>query len=410
MASLMLGIDFSKTDMQISLWNEEKTCADVYQFPEYLGGKIIPTMVIADEEGKLLVAKEALDYSIKMQKHGVTSLYGNLSNEMLDLGGVERSVNEIFAHYLKETLDTIRKRYGSASVARIGITGERMTEARKAHLETVMEAVGYTKDKLFFASHADAVLWYEICEGAKGSSMTLDFDSKGMKAYVINSGNEEKEIPYYVETIDYSSLMSGGLASILDEEERKNSFMNITELAIARNAIVRLYVTGTIVETPGVSQILSRYFNTGRRIFTGRSLYCLGACYLAVKEKLPKKAIEDNQIFHNVFLEAYEDAIIHPVRLLKAGTLISKAATKIQVIMDETKELKFCIEDERTKEEINCTLCPEEFYYRENKTLRLEVQATFLDYETLVLKVRDVGFGDICPATYRVWEQIVNLG
>ena len=65
MASLMLGIDFSKTDMQIGIWNEERTCADVYQFPEYMGGDIIPTMVIANEEGNLLVAKEALDYSMK---------------------------------------------------------------------------------------------------------------------------------------------------------------------------------------------------------------------------------------------------------------------------------------------------------------------------------------------------------
>ena len=409
MASLMLGIDFSKTDMQIGLWNEEKTCADVYRFPDFMGGEIIPVMVIADEEGKLLVAKEALDYSIRMQKHGVTSLYGNLSNEMLDMGGRTYSVNEVFAHYLKETLDTIRKRYGSASIARIGITGERLTEEKKMHLAEVMESIGYSKDKLFFASHADTVLWYEICEGAKGGSMTLDFDSKGMLAYLINSGNEEKEVPYYVETIDYSPLMSGGLMGILDEEERKNSFINVTELAIARKAIVRLYVTGTIVETQGISQILSRYFNTGRRIFTGRSLYCLGACYLAVKEKLPKKAIGDNQIFHNVSLEAYEDAVIHPVPMLKAGTSLKRAVAKIQVIPDDTKEIKFNIEDIRTKEMINCTLHPEELYYHENKTLRLEIEAKFLDYETLVLKVRDVGFGDICPATYRVWEQIVNL-
>ena len=34
MAALMLGIDFSKTDMQISLWNEEKTCAEIYQFSD----------------------------------------------------------------------------------------------------------------------------------------------------------------------------------------------------------------------------------------------------------------------------------------------------------------------------------------------------------------------------------------
>jgi len=410
MASLMLGIDFSKTDMQIGIWNEERTCADVYQFPDYMGGEIIPTMVIANEEGRLLVAKEALDYSMKMQKHGVTSLYGKLSNETLDLGGLELSVNEIFAHYLQETLATIRKRYGSASIARIGITGERMTKEKQKHLTEIMESIGYAKEKLFFASHADAVLWYEICEGTKGSSMTLDFDSKGMLAYIINPGNEELEIPYYVETVDYSGLMPGGLTGILDEEERKRSFTNITELAIARKAIARLYVTGAIVDTPGISQILGRFFNTGRRIFTGRSLYCLGACYLAVKEKLPKKAIGDNRIFHHVFLEAYEDALVHPVQMLKAGTELSRAGASIQVIPDDTKEMKFKIEDVRTGEAIHCTLRPEEFYIFENKTLRLEVEARFLDYETLVLKVRDVGFGDICPATFRVWEQIVSLG
>ena len=410
MASLMLGIDFSKTDMQVGIWNEERTCADVYQFPEYMGGEIIPTMVIANEEGKILVAKEALDYGMKMQKHGVTSLYGNISNETLELGGVEMTVNQLFAHYLQETLSAIRKRYGSASIARIGITGERMTEEKRAHLAEIMESIGYSTDKLFFASHADAVLWYEICESTKGGSMTLDFDSKGMMAYLINAGNEDLDIPYYVETIDYSSLMSGGLSGVLDEEERRNSFSGITELAIARKAVARLYVTGDIVDTPGVTQILGRFYNNGRRIFTGRSLYCLGACYYAVKEKLPKRAIGDNQIFHNVSLEAYEDAVIQQVQLLKAGTELSGAGVSIQVIIDDTTEIKFQITDARTGESINCTLHPEEFLYRENKTLRLEIEAAFLDYETLVLKVRDVGFGDICPATYRVWEQIVNLG
>ena len=410
MASLMLGIDFSKTDMQIGIWNEERTCADVYQFPEYMGGDIIPTMVIANEEGNLLVAKEALDYSMKTQQNGVTSLYGNLSNEIIDLGTRQMSVNQLFAHYLQETLAVIRKRFGSASIARIGITGERMTEEKRQHLAEIMESIGYSEDKLFFASHADSVLWYEICESTKGGSMTLDFDSKGMMAYLVNSGNEDLDIPYYVETIDYTSLMPGGLTGILDEEERKNSFTGVTELAIARKAVARLYVTGDIVDTPGVSTILGRFYNNGRRIFTGRSLYCLGACYFAVKEKLPKKAIGDNQIFHDVALEAYEDAVIQQVQLLKAGTDLSKAGAGIQVILDDTKEMKFQITDVRTAESINCTLHPEEFYFRENKTLRLKIEARFLDYETLVLKVRDVGFGDICPATYRVWEQTVNLG
>lgn len=410
MASLMLGIDFSKTDMQVSLWNEEQTCANVYPFPDYMGGEIIPTIVTADKDGNLLIAQEALDYCIKTQTHGITSLYGNLSNETVNLGSIKLNVNEVFAHYMRELLAAIRKRYGSASIARIGITGERLTAEKREHIAEIMESIGYTRDKLFFATHADTVLWYELCEGMKGSSMTLDFDSKGMIAYMINAGNEEMDLPYYVESIDYSGFMKGGLAGILDDAERKKAFTDITEIATARKASARLYVTGTIVETPEIQQVLLDFFGNGRRIFTGRSLYCLGACYLAVKEKLPKWAIADNQIFHTISLEAYENAMIHPVLLLKAGQDLSRAGAKIQVILDDTIEMKFKAEDVRTAEVVTCTLHPEFFVKRENKTFRLEIEAKFLDYYTLVLKVRDVGFGDIVPATYRVWEQIVNLG
>jgi len=118
----------------------------------------------------------------------------------------------------------------------------------------------------------------------------------------------------------------------------------------------------------------------------------------------------DNQrIFHNISMEAYQDAVTGPVQLLKAGTALTEARMRVQVILDDTKDILFRIEDVRDGETINCTLHPEEFARRENKTLRLEIETRFLDYDTLVLKIRDVGFGDIYPATYRVWEQLVNL-
>ena len=408
MAALMLGIDFSNIHMQIGLWNEEKTCAEIYQFSEG-NSELLPTIVIADAQGRLLAAKEALDYSMEHQTQGITSLYGNVSNKEVELENCQKTTDELFAFYLNEVLSSIRKRYGSASIARIGITGERMNEERKEHLTRVMESIGYPEEKLFFSSHADAVLWYEIYGGASaGTSMTMDFDSKGMIAYLVHPGDEGKR-PKYVETIDYSGLMQGGLVNITDDEEQKESFTKITELALARKVISRLYVTGSVVENPEIKKALGNYISGGRRIFTGRSLYCLGACYHAVKEKLPKQVIGDRRIFHSISMEAYQDAVSGPVQLLKAGTKLSEARARIQVILDNTKDIVFHIEDARDGESINCTLHPEEFGRRENKTLRLEIETRFLDYETLVLKIRDIGFGDIYPATYRVWEQLVNL-
>lgn len=365
MAALMIGIDFSKTDMQISLWNEENTCAEIYQFLDN-NGETLPTMAFEKEEDLFLVVKEVIAF--------------------------------------------LRKRYGGASIAKIGITGERMTERKKEQLMEVMQSIGYTKEKLFFSTHADAVLWYEIYGGAnKGASMTLDFDGRGMLAYFVQLGNEVLKRPYYVETINYSHSMQGSLDAVLEEKERHRQFAELLDRAISKKTIARLYVTGNFIDHPEITNILSSYTGGGRRIFTGRALYCLGVCYHAVKEKFPKYVIGDRQIFHHVFLQAYQNGELGQVQLLKAGTNLSLAHTTIQVILDDTKELLFRIENLRNGEKINCTFRPEEFYVRENKTLRLEIEIRFLEYEILILKVRDVGFGEIRLATYRVWEQIVRL-
>lgn len=412
MAALMLGIDFSKTDVQISLWNEERTRAEMYNFTGTATGEVLPVMVIAGEDGKLLFAKEALDYSMKAQKTGVTSLYGNFSEELLDIGLSEPvTPTQLFASYLQYVMGAIRKRYGGAPIARIGITGERMTGEHILHLTKVMGTLGYDRDKLFFSTHASAFLWYELFESVKHEtvSMTMDFDSKGALSYLMTPANEQRNLPYHVSTVDYSDLMSGNLSNVLDAEERAHGFENITEVALARKRVETLYVTGDFVENPEINRVLQKLSADDRRIFAGRGLYCLGACWNAVKEKLPKNAIADRQIFHNVYLEAYQDAKEGPVQLMKAGTELSEAQSILQVILDDTLELKFEIEDVRTGESISCTFQPDNLWPRENKTLRMEVGLQFLNYETLVLKVRDIGFGEIYPATFRVWEQMVNL-
>lgn len=411
MAALMLGIDFCKTDMQISLWNEERTRAEMYNFTGTPTGEVLPTMVIMNEEGKLLTAKEALDYSMRTQKQGVTSFYGNFSKEPVELEQGRMTITELFAAYLKEALGAVRRRYGGAPIARIGITGERMTSRHIAHLTEVMELLGYPREKLFFATHADAFLWYELYESTEHNtaSMTMDFDGKGMLSYLLTPADEERGLPHYVTTTDYSELTSGGLVSIIDLEERAHCFEHVTEVALGRKPITTLYVTGAFLEDAGINRVLRKLSENDRRIFVGRGLYCLGACWYAVKEKLPKNAMADRQIFHNVYIEAYKDAQEGPVCLMKAGTFLDDAVSTVQVILDDTPEMKFQVEDVRRGESIVCAFRPDNLWVRENKTMRLEIELKFLDYENLVIKVRDIGFGEIYPATYRVWEQLIHL-
>lgn len=413
----MLGLDFGKTDLLISLWNEEMACAEIYNIYGAKGDEAVPSMVIYSEDGRLLIGKEAVEYCLKEQKNGISVFYGQKEGEEVELNGMKKTVEELFSSYLDTVFSIIRRRYGGALIARIGITGERLQESEKERFTKIFEKIGYSKEKLYFSTHADAFLWYEMCEGAvrrdaikRQPVMALDYDSKGLLCYLLHPAEEEKGIPYYLETADYSERMPGGLPGIWPEEERYSCFAQMTELALSRKDTSWLYVTGRYVETQQASEVLQQFSREDRRIFCGRSLYALGACYRAVKERFTKKVISDGQIFHNVSLFAYKDARNGLVPLALAGTPVSEAEGSVQVILDDTLELKFQIEDMRTRKSITCTFRPDDLRERENRTIRLEVALRFLDYGTLIIKLRDIGFGSIYPPTFRVWEQMVQLG
>lgn len=417
MAALMLGLDFCKTDLLISLWNEDRTCAEIYNISGTKGDEFIPSMVIYDKEGRLLAGKEAVEYSLKEKESGITALYAQPPSEVVELNGIRKTVEELFGAYLDSIFFRIRKRFGGALIARIGITGERLTAQERTWLTSVFESIGYSADKLYFSSHADAFLWYEFYDVQAGdtnlgtkNAMALDFDSKGMQSYHLTASNEEKGIPYYLETVNFSELMPGGLSGIRQEEEQAQCFSTMTELALNRREVSRLYVTGAYAETAQATQVLQGFSRADRRIFSGRSLYALGACYHAVKERITKAVICDGQVFHRVSLLAYEDAKNEWIPMIKAGTLLTEATKRTQVILDDTLNLQIKIEDVRNSESLSCTFEPEGIRLRENKTIRLELTLSFLDYDTLIIKLRDIGFGSIYPATFRVWEQVVSLG
>ncbi|MCR5154221.1 MAG: hypothetical protein K6B75_05165 [Lachnospiraceae bacterium] len=373
MAAIMLGIDIETNNLEISIWNEDRNTADIYEN-------------IIEESGQ----------------ENVETADGFCYMDSLD----------ILKKEIDKKLQTIRRRFGGASISRLGITSERLTYKGQEDLVKLFSELGYTEEKLYFATHADAFSWYEISEGntdRKRVSIDIDFDGKGMLAYVLHPMSENKKFPFYVETTDYSDSMDGGIDLIKDEKQKTAVFSQMIEKAINGVNMARLYVTGKYSATQSATDILSGFSASGRRIFSGKTLYAQGACYYAVKEKLSRPVIFDRQIFHNVFISAYRDSKEESIMLLKYGTPLKVAKAKMQVILDGCDELSFKVDDLRSGGVTAFSVKPDLLPPRENRTVRLEITVSFLDYETLVIKVRDIGFGNIYPATYKVYEQIISL-
>ncbi len=413
MASLMVGLDFFESEVFVGLWAEEDRSPKTFSVPKKSQGDHIPLFVVPMEDGTFLAGHEGLDYSINNKVNGISLLYGSGVKEKVTLSGKEYDVRELLAGFLGDVLGAMKKYYGGAQIARLCITGERMNPVDEERLTSALRMLGYSDSQFFIINHANAFLYYMVGAGEdrrKTKAATIDLDSDGACIYSYVPADNRLGAPGYVRSETADIITKQNLESIEVAEEKVQVFENITNMAMTFvRPVSVLYVTGRSIGDERIKNVLKGYASERMKIFSGQNLYSSGACTRAANESIGDKYITDGSIFHTVSMEGYKDAVIDEVMLLPAGCQMSQAKRTISVIPDDTRELVFHVKDMRNGERKTITFVMDELEIRENKTNRLQITVRFLDLYTIVIKVRDLGFGDIYPASFRVWEQIVKL-
>ena len=86
-----------------------------------------------------------------------------------------------------------------------------------------------------------------------------------------------------------------------------------------------------------------------------------------------------------------------------------RAGGECEVILDGTPEIEFWIQKPESREAhvevLELTDLPE----RERRTTRLRVSARPVSDRDICLNIRDLGFGEIVPASGKTWEHVIHL-
>ncbi len=417
MASLMIGMDFYDTGVYLGLWAEEERGAKSFAVPGISDEEDghIPLYVVPGN-GEFYAGHEGIEYAIREHCNGVSVLYGRNVREKITVNMEEYDSTELLSGFMGAVLGAVKKHFGGASIARLCVTGTRMNDADEKRLKTAMEMLGLKPDQYAVINHANAYARYMLNqkeEDRKGRAAAIDFDALGAMIYSFVPYENRSGAPSHILSDDLSMMFKSDLSSSekdSKEDEQIKAFENIVNTAISKNLpLARLLVTGKSVDNEKIKNVLKKYASENIRIFFGQNLYSLGACYMAVNETPKEKTIFDGETLHSISMEGYKDSLIDAVELIPAGTPLKNAKKEVQVILDGTNELVFHVLDMRNGNRNTYTFTPDDLHVRDNRTQRLEVKVFFLDKLTIVLKVRDIGFGNIYPATFRVWEQVIQL-
>lgn len=190
--------------------------------------------------------------------------------------------------------------------------------------------------------------------------------------------------------------------------ERKSYwFYNMVQQQLKNQPVASVFVTGSGFADGWAMGALQKLCE-GRRVFYGQNLFARGACYAAHMHfgKPVCLFLTEDMTREDILVKAYHDAKEQYLLLSEAGSDYRTVRQTLRFILDDTDEVEFLVDHAMRREPLHEVMILDHPVRRGNKTVCLELRLFYVDRDTPVVQLRDIGFGKE-RTTYRIWEQIL---
>jgi len=412
--SLIVGYDFGNERTQISCLARRSP------EPEMSGRDtktyVVPTVLnTRSDNDEWLFGEEALK---ARSGHHIDNLVDMLrTGEDILVRGVKMSPEYVVSKFFQKTLNMLRRKYQNDGIAMMVIALKETDGGLVEKLHAILDKLGIKNDRVSIMSYTECFMYYTLSQ--KQDIWANDvglfaFGKEGFHYYQMTIGKRNKPYPVLVNHRDLSDEFPYSLLKDESPERVRYRLEDVIQRLLYKKSISALYFTGYGFEGDWTDEVLRRLC-VGRRVFKGQNLYTMGACHASRILHSGSVGIEgfqfinENDIVGNIYMKAYKDSKDSLVTFAKTGDDYHHADKTIRVILDDENTLDFTINSMVRRDDINAFLTLNGLVRRKDKTACVMVNLRFVDRNTAVVTVRDMGFGDITAKTYQVWEFRLEL-
>ncbi len=410
--NILIGFQLGKQSSQICYYDRKaqepmsistKVGSTLYEFPTSLCKK---------------VGKDEWHFGLEAEYFGQMS-DSILIEDLYELNQSMKSVTidkksyepwELLHIFMNETLKMLGVKDISKSIAGLVVTCEELKLPLVQNLKKALEKLGlkqgctrivnYEESFYFHTMYQKSDLYVKrvaliTFEGSLVSFQQLSVNHKTRPALV--SLSEKKTFP--VEGV---------------QEEWDGSFYRAILEYMGRDAYSSAYIIGNGFEQEWAVCSLPLLAKHAKHIFYGNNLFVKGACYSA-KELLEEKKLREylymgkDLIRTNVGMEM----IVHGMKvyypLIAAGVNWYDADKECEFILDDKTELNFLVSSMEGGERKMYAMMLPDLPQRPNRTTRLLLQMQCVSSSECCIKVTDLGFGEMYPASGKVWLESMEL-
>lgn len=414
---LIVGYDLCDDFTQISCFSYKSMEAITIGLREDEDYNPIPTALCVKTETKQwLYGEEALACAANgagiLVDHLLSKLRGGEETEIYNQ---KFSPEALLEKFIRKTLHLIKDHFPTEPISKIVVTIQGYDPMIADRIYSTLALLGIEKDRAVVMSHADAYLYYALCQDKSlwmNDVGLFDYDEEGLKFYQIRLNRRVRPIIAELSKKDFSDMLNPGIKE-LDSRSKAYAFENIANTVLYKQLITTLYLTGRGFEGAWPDQVITNLC-VGRRVFFGQNLYTKGACY-AAKELFGDKSLEDilllndDMISSYISVKVYKDTAFTELPLAKAGEIWYEINKSIEVIMEGSAILEIVLNNIMTREVIRERMTLTGLPERPDRMTRLKINLTCRDKSKAVVTVTDLGFGEFYPESGQRMEYTIDI-
>lgn len=417
MEKLYLGIELDDTGCGLSWFDSETKTVQV--LPDQNGRSWIPSVLCLNAESNQwsagVEAESAKGNAGCIVLNRLVSLFR--SGQSLEVNGECYTAEDMMQEFLHAVLQEAIKRSGINQIESLVFCLEKVYISDVEAFSRICSSQGVDREAVHVFNRQECFMYYLMSQKREmwsNVSYLLDYGEKGLCCYELNvlKGLRPVTASAYMENITGAPSLEQIKSKGEESAAVDRWFSSLAEKKLTGKIVSSVFLCGEgFSDLSWAKQFIkSIYSQKSRKIYQVEAIYGMGAAFAAyhVEDEyrhFPYRCICEGRISTTVSIFVDEKDGSEQLILVQAGMNCYEARTSVELNLIDQKELNLFVRNTGAQESYKLSLDLTSFMADHRERTKIRLSMVFPKEDTMIVKVEDLGFGEIYPSTGSVVQQ-----
>ncbi len=418
---LIIGYDLCPDFVRISCYCPGKAQPEDFSFDEEGLKQSIATLLCKKRGAEeWMIGEEALENALTGSGIMVDNLLGMMQRRgETVLEGVRYTADMLLDIFLRKTIQMVQDKYHQFKLSKLYFTIPKM---EPAWMETIYQGaagLGLESHQVRILCHADSFGCYIGNQsGGRLSGITALFDltKVGLDYYEIRCNRSARPQQLLVQ---HEALEERFSLDILKQKAgirmADSILTSCAERLFHGKAVTQVFLAGEgLAHCREWSEKFLETICKQRKVYYHHNLFAQGALAAAIasmdSQTSPYLLLCEGRIPSDISIEVVQQNTKKKLILCQGGSDWYEAGATVELMPDTCHDLQLQIRRLTDGRVRTCSISLEALPKRPERTTRLEVSIFFPSAEEMTVRIKDLGFGELYPATDTVIEEKIYIG